>query len=153
MPRSNDIIFTPVLDTAIYAGGDILFDMTELKGALHLIGGACEIRSLTVIDKANLGIALDLWIGSGGVSLGALNVAPTINAANAAANGLKALVSVATGDYKTVGPNVKIATKTALVVPFKATNGSNSLWIGALTQGGTPTYLANSLQIALGLYE
>lgn len=141
-------VIVPVLDTGIYATGEVLFDFTEMVGFFKAGGGA-EIKSVTVIDQSDQGVAMDLYIARAAGVLGPLNAVPNISDAADIAAQVELLTSIAVGDYKDLG-GLKQATKVALSLPVQAVAGGTSLWLGGITQGGTPTYLVNSLQIMIG---
>lgn len=147
--RARILTCAPVIDTAIYAAGDVLFDTTILAGIIPVIGGAAELRSVEILDEDDQGIALDLVFFDSLVSLGTINGAPAITDAN----GRSALgcVSIATGDYIDLG-GCRVATKLNLGLILQAAAASQNLYVAGITRGGTPTYTASGLKFKFGFY-
>ncbi len=88
--RTVIVDFVPTLDTSSYAVGDVLFDRALLdvgnyanpgQNALQRIRG--RILSVGVLDKDDLGVAMDLYFLKADVSLGTVNAAPSITDTNA----------------------------------------------------------------------
>jgi hypothetical protein len=145
----GDLIdLTLSLDTNIYADGDVLADTQEIADAVLADGGRAMLESIALIDEDDQGIALDLVFFSANRSLGAENGAPNISDANA--RDCLGKVSIATGDFVDFG-GVRVATKTGIGLLLEAAAGSRSLWVGAITRGGTPTYTASGIKLKLGL--
>lgn len=146
--RARIATVAPVIDTAIYAAGDVLFDTTIIAGVVPVPGGAMELRSIEILDEDDQGIALDLVFFDSQVSLGTINAAPSMTDAN----GRSALgcVSFATADYIDLG-GCRVATKLNLGLVLQAAAG-NDLFVAAITRGGTPTYTASGLKFKFGFY-
>lgn len=145
----NVIDVTLTLDTAIYASGDVLSDTAELTGAMRVIGGKGILRSITVIDEDDQGIAFDIFFFKVTQSLGAKNAAPNIS--DAAARDCLGAISVAAGDYIDLG-GVRVATKSGLALVLESDPASLNIFIGTITRG-TPTYTANGLKLKLGIEQ
>lgn len=137
----------PVIDTSIYAAGDVLFDTVIAASAVPVAGGSSVLRSVELLDEDDQGIALDLVFFDSLVPLGTVNAAPNISDANAR----KALgcVSIATGDYIDLG-GCRVATLRNIGLVLKAAAGATDLYVAAITRGGTPTYTASGLKLKLG---
>jgi hypothetical protein len=136
---------SPALTTDAYTIGDVLFVPTEVKGALHYVGGRGLIRGITVIDQDDQGLLFDLFFMDANVSLGAINDTPSISDANALK--IRSFYRLATADFIDLG-GVKVASKSDLAIPIIAVDGSSSIWVGAVT-GGTPTHSVAGLHIYL----
>lgn len=70
------ITVTPVLDTSAYASGDLLFDSTEIANAVRVVGGTAILQSITLLDKADQGVAFTLLFANAATDFGTLNAAP-----------------------------------------------------------------------------
>ena len=143
------IAITPTCDTNIYASGDLLFDLTAVANAVRSNGDVAYIKSLTVIDKDAQGTAMDIYVSTGSTTMGTLNSAPNISDANIVANQMQLLCQIATSDYATLS-GAKIASL-EISKAVEAAAGTRSIYIGAVTQGGTPTYTASGLVLLVGL--
>lgn len=152
MPAKGDgdvIAITPTCDTSIYASGDLLFDLTAVANAVRANGDIAYIKSLTLIDKDAQGVAMDIYVSTGSTTMGTLNAAPSISDANIVANQMQLLCQIATSDYATLS-GAKVATLEVSRM-VEAAAASRSIYIGAVTQGGTPTYTASGLVLLVGL--
>lgn len=137
---------TPVLDTAIYAAGDTLFDTTEVAGASRVQGAPVKLTSITLLDEDDQGVACELYILGASGTFGAINAAPSIT--DTVARNVQGHVAVAAGDWKDLGLN-RVACLENLNIICKPASGSTSLYIAATT-GGTPTHTASGIKIKLG---
>lgn len=135
------------LDTVAYADGDVLADTQEITNFFDVLGGSAKLTSVQVNDEDDQGTALDLIFLRSNVSLGTENAAPSITDANA--REIIGRLSIATSDFIDLG-GVRVATKSNVGLILSAAAGSNSLWIGAITRGGTPTYTAAGIRVKLG---
>lgn len=136
------------LDTSIYADGDVLADFQALAGAVRLVGGKALIQSVSVLDKDDQGVAFDILLSQTAISLGTENAAPSISDANAAT--VQRVCRIETTDYIDLG-GCRIATKANIGLVVEAAIASTSLYVGAITRGGTPTYSAAGLVLRFGL--
>lgn len=146
---SMDVIdVTLALDTSTYADGDVLSDTATVSNAMRVNAGKGKLRSITVIDEDDQGVALDVVFFKATQSLGTKNAAPSISDANA--RDCLGFVSIASGDYIDLG-GVRVATKRDINLMVEADTGSTSLFIGTITRGGTPTYTASGLKLKIGI--
>lgn len=143
----NVVPMTLLLDTAIYAAGDVLSDTAILAGVAPVPGGSTQLRSIEVLDEDDQGIAFDIVFLDSNVSLGPFNAAPAI--ADAGARSILGIVSVATGDYVDLG-GCRVATLKNIGLVLKVLANSSDLYIATITRGGTPTYTAAGLKLKLG---
>jgi hypothetical protein len=145
----GDLIpLTLSLDTLAYSDGDVLADMQALTDFLRAEGGRAIIQSLTVLDKDDQGVAFDVLVSPNANSLGSENSAPAISDANA--EGLQRLCRVETSDYIDLG-GCRLATVRNLGLVVEAAPGSTTLYVGAITRGGSPTYSAAGLILYFGV--
>lgn len=130
---------TFVVDTNVYASGDLISDLVEIANAVDAAGGSVVLDSLTLFDKADqAAAAYTLVFASASTSLGTINSAPNISDANALASKLK-LVPVAAADWVDMG-GVKVATIRNIGLRLHAASGQTSLWSGVVNGAGTPTF-------------
>lgn len=146
--RGTLIEVTPVLDTAIYADGDVLFDTVALPDIVPANGGIGILDSIAITDEDDQGVALDLVFLRANVSLGAFNVAPAITDINA--REVVAIAKVLAADYSDLG-GARVATVGNLRRWMKAVPASRQLFVAGITRGGTPTYTASGLKLKIGV--
>ena len=145
------ITVTPVVDTAAYTAGDLLFDTIEVPGAVRGDGGIAILQSVTILDKADQGVAMTLVVLNALTDMGTINSAP--NPDDTEAETIIGWVPVATTDYIDVGAS-KIANVRNIGLVCKATAGTTSLYIAAINGAGTPTYgAASDLVLRLGFLQ
>lgn len=137
-----------VLDTNIYASGDILADTQGVGDALSGDLRSGILQTVTVIDKDDQGAAFDIWILDAMVSFGTVNSAPSITDANAA--NIMGRVQVGTGDYYDLG-GVRVAYLTQLAMPIRAIPSTRDIAIAVVNGAGTPTYSASGVVIRFGI--
>lgn len=139
----------PVLDTAIYAAGDTLFDATAVPAAVRTNGGTAILRSLALLDKDdNAAAGIDLFFLQANVPFGTLNAAPSITDANAV--NILGFVSLVAGDFIDIGAS-KIASKSGLNMLLKAATGT-TIYVAAIARG-TPTQTLGGIQLTLGVEQ
>lgn len=147
----SDIVdVTLSLDTSAYADGDTLAATQEVANAMRVNGGAAILLSLKAQDDDDNGTALDLVFLRSNVALGTENAAPSITDANAVE--VLGIVSIAAADWIDLG-GVRVATKTNIGLLLETADASKSLYIAAITRGGTPTYTASGIKLQLGLLK
>jgi hypothetical protein len=145
----GDVIpVTLTLDTNAYADGDVLADFQEVANFVRVNGGRALIQSITVLDKDDQGVAFDILTTASNKSLGAENGAPSISDADA--EGVQRVTRIEASDYVDLG-GCRIATKTNIGIMVEAGAASRSIYIGAITRGGTPTYSAAGLMLRIGV--
>lgn len=136
------------LDTNAYSDGDLLADTQELANAVRISGGRALLQSLHVLDEDDQGVALDVVFLSANNTLGTENSAPTVSDANA--RDILGIVRVGAGDFIDLGGS-RSATLSGLGLALKAAEGSTSLYVAAITRGGSPTYTAAGIRLKFGL--
>lgn len=146
---STDIIsVTLSLDTSQYADGDVLAATQEIANAARAPSGRAILQSLHVLDEDDQGVAFDVIFLGADVAIGTENAAPSITDTDA--RQILGMVRVGAGDYIDLG-GCRIATLTGLGLPLKTAAGATSLYLGAITRGGTPTYTASGVTLRLGI--
>jgi len=146
---SPDIVVTvtPTLDTSAYAGGDLLFDSTAIAAAVRVAGGTALLESVTIVDKADQGVALTLLIANAATDFGTLNLAPDPDDTECAT--VIGWVPVATADYVDLGA-AKVACIRNIGLMVKAATGATSLYVAGVNGTGTPTFAASDLVLTFG---
>jgi len=139
MGRLKRISFTPTIDTSIYASGDVLFATTEVVGAVPTAMSAV-IRAVTLHDKDDEGVAIDLYFLRDNVSFGTINNAPSMSDADG--DMVTSKVSIAAADYLDMG-GVQVATVGDLYCPIEADPGTTKIYVAGVVNA-TPTYAAAS---------
>lgn len=146
--------FVPTVDTSIYAAGDVVavFDISPIDG----LTGAAILKNISVFDDSGQADTLTFLFFDGALTgTYALNGAP----APSAADKLVFLGAVTFGatDWKTVGSKSYGCHECAVAirhVPQQpgagVMNAAGSLTCVVLA-GGTPTYAALALKVALGI--
>lgn len=142
---------TLVVDTAIYASGDVLAITQVISNAMRDVDTGLFLQTLVLIDEADQGVAMDVYFLDSNVSFGALNAtaAPT----DAAARSVLAKIPVATGDWKDLG-GVRVATFHNQNIPLKPVSGGRDIYVVVVNGAGTPTFVAaTDLKLRLGFAE
>jgi hypothetical protein len=142
---------TLTLDTAIYADGDVLAETQVLSTtAMRKNDGTGILHSILVLDEDDQGVGMDLLFFNANVSLGAENAAPAITDANM--RNYLGKVAVNASDFTDWG-----GVRTATIPPsrcgqfFKSGAGVRTIWVAAVTRGGTPTYSAGGIKLRVGI--
>lgn len=135
------------LNTSAYATGDLLADVQEMATFFRVNGGTAVIQSVTVIDKDDQGVALDLVFTDDSGTWGTENSAVSVT--DAIADGVQGVVSVAAADYADM-INSQIASKSSLGLVVKAPSESKSLYIVAVSRGAG-TYTASGIVVRIGV--
>jgi hypothetical protein len=148
MAKPEIIDVTLSLDTNAYADGDVLAATQEVTGFFDAKNAVRKLTSVVVIDEDDQRVALDLVFLNANVALGTENAAASITDANA--RSCLGFLSVATGDYIDVG-GAGIATVRGRELMLKSAADSTSLFLAAITRGGTPTYTASGIKLKLGV--
>src|SRR3990167_9159942 len=130
---------TFVVDTAIYASGDLLSNPIEMTNCARFPGGGCWITNLKMSDDDNEAAAMDVLILNAGTSLGTFNVAAALT--DAMHQSIVWQGAIAATDWKDYGTANSVFTKENLPAHVHCAAGQTSLWI-ALISKGTPTYTA-----------
>ena len=143
------VTVTPTVDTSAYASGDLLFDSAEIANAVRVVGGTCLLESVTIVDKADQGVAFTLVLANAATDFGAANSAPDPDDTECAT--VIGWVPVATADYVDLGA-AKVACIRNIGLLLKATAAATSLYVAGVNGTGTPTYgAASDLVITFGL--
>lgn len=150
--QADVIDVTLVLDTNIYADGDVMVVPQEIANAVRANGKRCILHSLTICDKDDQGVAFDLYFAGVTWAWGAAINAPiAIDDTNAAL--LVTRIPVAAADYYDLGGNrlvVKGPSDQGMSSIIEAAAASRSIFVGAVSRGAG-TYSASGITLKLGL--
>jgi hypothetical protein len=144
--RTRIVRFTPVVDTAAYAAGDVLFDTTPVVLSSNAAASARgTILTASIIDRDDeASQTITLYFLRSNVSLGTINAAPSITDDNAGE-----IIGTCTVTTGTDLGGCKYGETSGLVVPFELP--AQTLFVAAVT-AGTPTFTAASdIRVRLGL--
>lgn len=154
MAKFVSVEVTPVCFVGSLNRGQVLFDLTEVKGVVPTHGGSALLKSVTYIDlddQVSTGGAVVLFFKKGLNSIGPLGSSPNITDVNLIANEYLGDVTIsnpvagARGDlissYSQSVNNVNLVIDTS--------DGSNSIYIASIS-GATQTRTAEGLRIRLG---
>lgn len=142
------ITITPTCDTNAYASGDLIFDSTEITGAVRGLGGTAILQSVVLYDAADQKVAMTLVFANAATDFGTLNSAPDPDDTECLT--VIGHVAIATTDYLDLG-GASVACIRNLGLTMKAAATTTSLWVAAVNGTGTPTYAASSLVLQIGL--
>jgi hypothetical protein len=134
--------FTPVINTAAYASGDVLGTLMEITGAARFTGGGGYIRSITVLDNTQAQrAAMDILFFDRSVTAAANNAPVTMSDADMVF--FEGLVAIAAGDYNTAWPGTPLNSAATKIIgdglPYVCS--ATSLFCLAVVRA-TPTYVA-----------
>lgn len=133
----------PVVTTAIYAAGDVLFNTTELALAFPNSGGIITLEEVFVFDRDAQGAEMDLIFLNTAYDLGAVN--SPFDILDAEATAIQAHITLATWEDMTAFHMAWIRPPNVGEI-MKAAAASQSLYVGAITQG-TPTHSVGGLTV------
>jgi hypothetical protein len=139
------------IDTAAYASGDLIADTQIVEGALRLTNGTGVLQSLVLVDRADQGVALDVYFLDSSVTMGTENSAPSISDDNAGS--ILGVVSLTTSDYNDLG-GARVGHKENIGIVLKAASGTDDIYVAVVNGTGTPTYgAADALRLRLGILQ
>lgn len=141
------VAMTFVLDTSIYASGDVLAATAVLTSALRKNDGTGILQSITLNDKDDQGIALYVVILDANNSIGAANAVVSISDANA--DSVLAIIPVEAADWIDLG-GCRVAHIRNLGIPIKATSGAATIYVALITRG-TPTHSVSGITGRFGI--
>lgn len=134
---------TLVVDTSIYAAGDLLANSVLIPGTT--LSKPLLLQSIVLNDRAGQSAAMSFFLSTALTSHGTINAAPS-GTVSAIENDF-AWFSIATTDYIDLG-DASIAHKSGLGIICPP----GPLYVGAINGAGTPTYTATTnLRLRLNL--
>ena len=160
--RYSVIRVTPTLDTSAYADDDVFFNSTEIPSAVIGNGGASKLIGLTILNEDDVAHDIDIIFMQKSSDLGTINEAVGSNSkwTNALAKqaGVLGFVrvdwSLSNTDmvnnliFNTANANPS-AKSEGLPILLQAEDDSTSVFMAAVSRGGTPTVAADDYEIIL----
>ena len=155
---------SPTLDTGAYADDDVFFNSTEIPNAVVGDGGASKLIGITFLNEDDVAHDIDIVFMQKSTDLAnALNVAVGTGSkwtnVLAKAAGVLGVVKVdwSTNSvdmvnnliYHSSSGNHGAAVTTGLPMLLQAESDSNSVYMAAVSRGGTPTVAADDYEIIL----
>lgn len=149
--------FTPVLDTGIYAAGDVLFTSTvQLQDVCPGVARstdsspqALHLQQVIMLDKDDqTAYDINLVFLRSNVSLGTVNDPVSITAANAEEVAGIVLLDGSAQAFDLINSKVYVRHANSLNVIPLAT-GDSDLYVSAFIAAGTPTHTASGLVFRL----
>lgn len=148
--KTTVVAVTLSLDTSAYAAGDLLADTQALANAVRINDYGGVLQSLTVVDKDDQGVSLDVYILDVNVSLGTENAAPSITDPNAV--NIIAIIPVVSTDYRDLG-GVRVASYSGLGLPIVPAAGTRDCYVAVVNGTGTPTFTASGVVLNFGILQ
>tara|TARA_R110002020_G_scaffold125344_2_gene282526 strand:+ start:23 stop:541 length:519 start_codon:yes stop_codon:yes gene_type:complete len=154
---------TPTLDTNAYADDDVFFNATEIPQAVIGNGGCSELKAITILNEDDVAHDIDIVFMQVEKDLGTINDAVGSGSkwtnALAKAAGVLGVVKVdwSTNSedlvnnlvYHTSSGNHGAAVTSGLPLFLQAADDSTSVYMAAVSRGGTPTVAADDYEFAL----
>jgi hypothetical protein len=143
MPLDLKIVdVTLVVDTAIYAAGDVMSATQQMPAAAFDKNSPMMLQSLVAIDESdNTGLSFDVFLLRANQSFGTFNNPPTLS--DAGARDVLGKVSVLTADWKDLG-GVKLVFYNNLGLPVLPETDTQNLYVATVVIAGTPTFATAS---------
>lgn len=142
------VTVTPTCDTSAYSSGDLLFDSTEIAGAVRANGYCAVLQSVTLLDKDDQKMALTLLFADASTDFGTLNSAPDPDDTECAT--VLGAIEIAAADYVDLG-GASVATIKNIGLLLKAGASTTSLYVAAINGTSAPTHTASGLVLKVGL--
>ena len=160
--RYSVIRVTPTLDTSAYADDDVFFNSTEIPSAVIGNGGASKLIGITILNEDDVAHDIDIIFMQKSTDLGTINdavgTAMKWNNTQAKEAGVLGFVkidwSAGTSDfvnnliYTSSSANISGKSST-LPILLQAESNSTSVYMAAVSRGGTPTVAADDYEIIL----
>lgn len=135
---------TPVMDTSIYASGDVAFVPIELTGVSDIQGGTVKLMNAVCFDGDVQGTQLEVFFTTNSGSVGTINAA--LSPTDAIADDIVGKITFATFSSLI---NSTVCVLTGDPVVMKCAAGSTSLYVFGVVRSGTPTYTASGIKLKL----
>ena len=135
------------LDTNAYADGELLADTQEIANAVRTSNGTGIIQSVTLLDKSDQGVALDLYFTNVATTWGTEGAALAVSDALAAS--IMGVVEIAATDYNDLIGS-QIVTKSNLGIVVESVADLKSIYIAAASRG-IATYAAAGITLKIGI--
>ena len=152
IPKVFDVTLS--LDTNIYADGDVLAATQEIANFFPANGITAFITGIQVLDEDDQGCAMDILLMNAATNIGTENGAYAIT--DEEARTIVGWIDVNAADYTDWGDWRTAIYKypdAGYKIPgyLQATALVSSLYVGAITRGGTPTYTASGVRLKISV--
>lgn len=144
------ISFTPTLDTAVYAAGDVLFATAAISGVTRANDLRSALMSLTAIDKSKNKPAFTLFFFQTNVTSAAANAANALSDADAV--NCLGFVRVLSTDWIDLANN-SFACFKGINLLLEAASGTTTVYVVGILDAGTPTFAVGDLVLKLGVVQ
>ena len=160
--RYSVIRVTPTLDTGAYSDDDVFFNSTEIPSAVIGNGGASKLIGLTILNEDDVAHDIDIVFMQKSTDLGTINDVVGSNSkwtnvlekAAGVLGVVKVDWSLSSIDFvnnlvfTTANANPS-AKSEGLPILLQAEDNSTSVFMAAISRGGTPTVAADDYEIIL----
>ena len=160
--RYSVIRVTPTLDTSAYADDDVFFNSTEIQSAVIGNVGSSKLIGITILNEDDVAHDIDIIFMQKSSDLGTINEAVGSNSkwTNALAK-QAGVLGVVTIDWSLSNANMvnnlifttananPSAKSEGLPILLQAEDDSTSVFMAAVSRGGTPTVAADDYEIIL----
>ena len=153
---------TPTLNTSAYADDDVFFNSTEIPSAVVGNGGSSKLVGVTILNEDDVAHDFDIIFMQKSTDLGTINDVVGSNSkwtnALAKAAGVLGVVKVdwsaGTSDFVNnqvfTSSSANISGKSSTIpILLQAESNSTSVFMAAVSRGGTPTVAADDYEIIL----
>ena len=154
---------SPTLSTDQYSDNDVFFNSTEIPQAVIGNGGCSKLTAITILNENDVAHDFDIVFMQVSSDLGTINEAVGSGSkwTNVLAKAAKVLgvvkVDWSTNSedlianlvYHTSSGNHGAAVTTGLPLMLQAEDDSNSVYMAAVSRGGTPTVAADDYEFVL----
>jgi hypothetical protein len=149
----NAVNFVPVLDTAIYAAGDVLAATALITNVMRVNDGRANLFSLTGIDKSKQKPAMTILFYQTNVTSAAANAANAMSDADQL--NLLGFHRILATDWIDYANNSICGFKgpTAPGILLEAVSGSKDVYAVCILDAGTPTFAVGDLMFKLGVVQ
>ena len=152
----------PTLNTSAYADDDVFFNSTEIPSAVIGNGGSSKLVGVTILNEDDVAHDIDIIFMQKSSDLGTINEAVGSNSkwTNALAK-QAGVLGVVTIDWSLSNANMvnnlifttangnPSAKSEGLPILLQAESNSTSVFMAAVSRGGTPTVAADDYEIIL----
>jgi len=143
------ITVTPTCDTGGTDDNDVLFDYVEIPNAVAVPGGSAIIQSITVLDKDDVGAAIDLVFADADTDLGTIDAA--VSDDDTGAEGILGYTAI-TSYFDGIAWQIGSKNNVGMVV--KAVAGSKSIYVAGVNRNGASiTQTASGIVIKIGIVK
>ena len=146
---------TPTLDTSAYAGGDVLFNATEIPEAVLGDNGCSKLLAMFMVNQNTTAIDIDFIFSENTGNLGTINATADISDSDLEAMNVTGLLKLDNDQSSTTAlDTAKVSrvynnagTENVNPILLQAASGSTSVYVSAVLTTGTPTLAADDIDL------